>query len=1132
MFLSRNNTKIINFLNNNNPKIYPDNNCDINLDPFSLIDRMNNNIISDESDIDKICNIILNNFLKLIDFFDIFENKKLMEEKINSSFERLNYHLVSRLGNDIPITFFYSNFPLINLPYKSGLKLISLKKINIDQEIDLFINSDISALNSSSKSFDNILYFYGDVSNLLFSSIIGSDWNKNVYIRNSLSISNNLLLNKNNFINSNKAKIMMNLILAFKTKLIEDELFGRFSYIWDDENSNKIVHDINLIKKLNMSMKSFIFPLDYKLIRNIRKSNTQFNSDLTMNNDDNIVFSTKSIINSGDELLLRNKNINNDILLIENLSHDDYSLLLVNLIICWNSKSIREKYIDNLITFTLDILLKYYNKICDNTYSLENKRLWCDLISDFNKFCNGSNNDKIIRLVKRFLWKNEVNDTFEYFLDMMNLSDKSFYYTYPAYALNSDLGVYFGNYDEQDPKIECFLHGKIRYDPFSNNYTEQFIDENGKFSEGYGHKTCYYEGISSKHVKFSYVMNYYSDKQNLELISNNSSSYLFFNQESSQGKLYTGVGYNGNYYEAFFHIPVRSSSSMIPKFRRYYKESNQSIMEMFNNVKSTFDNLKNEKKNITNRRKKINVNNSNDHLSVLKKSSINKKIINRLPKNFRILNDYSKLLYNEKNFDIPNINFRKNWKLVKDRRGRCYYYNQKQNLTLKSTFDPSDSCNGWAILKNPREHIKDFTEINLYSKFYHRRFIKDWNILDHCFYLNVNLKGYREVPFAYRCKYGCHCKYAHSKSELKLWINMNESLKSKNNVRRKRRFVEEPDDNSLKKQKLYSNEDRFAFKDNKKFKVHKIIDKRKNGNYNEYLVSWEGYSDSDNTWELEEDMNTDGYSSYIKEYEINRNKEYLKNENGSVDLTSNVIIQNIEDKRDKFSSSKCSDGTNSTISCNDEEMNSNSLNERLIESKKKSLNSIDETEKISYSNEVVNIPKIKKNDIVDTGSIIIVNISNNNWYVGVVTGKFSSNNELQQISILWIDTDINSDKSGVKYGGTTINDLKKSKIELSRNDTNYSNNDWIYLKDLINYKGRSDILDSKNWNKINIDIPLFLNKSKLNKLYTIIDDDVRLEANLTSAINKDQENSEIYKEKQKILNNRKKVFEILKIVLY
>lgn len=55
-----------------------------------------------------------------------------------------------------------------------------------------------------------------------------------------------------------------------------------------------------------------------------------------------------------------------------------------------------------------------------------------------------------------------------------------------------------------------------------------------------------------------------------------------------------------------------------------------------------------------------------------------------------------------------------------------------------------------------------------------------------------------------------------------------------------------------------------------RFVVDRILDVRKNGRKNEYLVSWKGYPDSDNTWELGVDMRKDGHGNAIRIFEKER----------------------------------------------------------------------------------------------------------------------------------------------------------------------------------------------------------------------------------------------------------------------
>ena len=71
--------------------------------------------------------------------------------------------------------------------------------------------------------------------------------------------------------------------------------------------------------------------------------------------------------------------------------------------------------------------------------------------------------------------------------------------------------------------------------------------------------------------------------------------------------------------------------------------------------------------------------------------------------------------------------------------------------------------------------------------------------------------------------------------------------------------------NKKKQQKIIENEETFE--------IEKIIAKRKNGRKNEYLISWKGYSENDNTWETGIDLKKDGFGELIKKFDREQKKK-------------------------------------------------------------------------------------------------------------------------------------------------------------------------------------------------------------------------------------------------------------------
>lgn len=69
-----------------------------------------------------------------------------------------------------------------------------------------------------------------------------------------------------------------------------------------------------------------------------------------------------------------------------------------------------------------------------------------------------------------------------------------------------------------------------------------------------------------------------------------------------------------------------------------------------------------------------------------------------------------------------------------------------------------------------------------------------------------------------------------------------------------------------KKKKKKAKEPAPEADDAPNFVVDKILEVRKNKRKNEYLVSWKGYPESDNTWELGIDMKKDGHGEAIKAF--------------------------------------------------------------------------------------------------------------------------------------------------------------------------------------------------------------------------------------------------------------------------
>ena len=49
--------------------------------------------------------------------------------------------------------------------------------------------------------------------------------------------------------------------------------------------------------------------------------------------------------------------------------------------------------------------------------------------------------------------------------------------------------------------------------------------------------------------------------------------------------------------------------------------------------------------------------------------------------------------------------------------------------------------------------------------------------------------------------------------------------------------------------------------------IESILDKRKDGRRVQYLIKWENYDDSENTWENRADLIQDGHAKQIRQYE-------------------------------------------------------------------------------------------------------------------------------------------------------------------------------------------------------------------------------------------------------------------------
>lgn len=109
-----------------------------------------------------------------------------------------------------------------------------------------------------------------------------------------------------------------------------------------------------------------------------------------------------------------------------------------------------------------------------------------------------------------------------------------------------------------------------------------------------------------------------------------------------------------------------------------------------------------------------------------------------------------------------------------------------------------------------------------------------------------------------------------------------------------------------------------------KFVVDKIIDTRKNGRNNEYLVSWKGYPESDNTWELGVDMKKDGHGASIKKFDRERKKQ--KKETKSTPVKNATPVKTIPHNTASPSPSGRSEGSPTKPSSIDESESSGSVN--------------------------------------------------------------------------------------------------------------------------------------------------------------------------------------------------------------
>ena len=72
------------------------------------------------------------------------------------------------------------------------------------------------------------------------------------------------------------------------------------------------------------------------------------------------------------------------------------------------------------------------------------------------------------------------------------------------------------------------------------------------------------------------------------------------------------------------------------------------------------------------------------------------------------------------------------------------------------------------------------------------------------------------------------------------------------------------------------------------YTVEKILDKRLFRGKIQYLVSWKGYDSHDNTWQYKTNLEEDGCSYSIQEYERDKAKEELKSEQGNSGKKSKV----------------------------------------------------------------------------------------------------------------------------------------------------------------------------------------------------------------------------------------------------